>query len=154
MTKKEYIERYGQEAYNSYVESCKNYDKNHKEQKSASQKAWYKQNREHKIAYCKEWKKSNPDYMKDYYDFNLRGNPKRFCCEPLDKIENYELAAQDNFEGWDLHHKLEIKDGYINTRDDMKLMGIYYSRPACELIYLRHNDHARLHRHAEKLLSK
>ena len=27
-----------------------------------------------------------------------------YCCEPLENIENYDLAKADNFKGWHCHH--------------------------------------------------
>ena len=65
-------------------------------------------------------------------------------------IENYELAKADNFEGWDLHHRLELTlDGeYALSASDLIRMNMYYDRPYFELIYLRHREHAKLHGHA------
>ena len=67
-------------------------------------------------------------------------------CKEYQKIENYELAKADNFKGWHCHHKLEIHEDYQNTRDEMKMIGIYYNRPAEELIFLLKGEHTRIHR--------
>lgn len=33
----------------------------------------------------------------------------RYCKEDISNIENYELAKADNFEGWVIHHRDEIR---------------------------------------------
>lgn len=76
---------------------------------------------------------------------------KPFCVEENEKIENYDLAAKDNFKGWDLHHRLGTHTADGNKRDvfiskkELIAMNLYYYRPAKELIYLKHSDHIRLH---------
>ena len=32
---------------------------------------------------------------------------RRFCCEDISRIENYDLVKKDNFKGWQIHHRLE-----------------------------------------------
>lgn len=71
-------------------------------------------------------------------------------CKEYQKIENYELAKADNFKGWHCHHRLEIHEDYQNTRNEMKMMGIYYNRPAEELIFLPKGEHTRIHRNGMK----
>ena len=73
-----------------------------------------------------------------------------FCKNP-ENIENYEKALADNFKGWACHHRLEThnSDGerrlvYI-TRDELKALGMYYNRPAEELLFMRVEDHISLH---------
>ena len=70
---------------------------------------------------------------------------KSYCKEDIKLIENYNLAINDKENIWDCHHKLEIRDGYINTRSDLIKMNLYYNRPANELIFLKHNEHTSLH---------
>ena len=71
---------------------------------------------------------------------------KQFCKEP-EKIENYEKAKKDNFKGWECHHRLEThtSDGERRlvdiTSDELKALGMYYNRPASELIFLTTLDH-------------
>ena len=75
---------------------------------------------------------------------------KKFCKEP-EKIENYEKAKADNFKGWHCHHRLEThnSDGGRRlvdiTRDELKVLGMYYDRPASELIFLKISEHTSLH---------
>lgn len=72
---------------------------------------------------------------------------KRYCKEYW-KIENYEKAEKDNFEGWVIHHRLElVKTGGVvdATRQDLIDWGIYYDRPAGELIFLTNAEHVSLH---------
>jgi len=65
----------------------------------------------------------------------------RYCCEDPTAIENFEKAIS-NLKLWDCHHRLEDK-GY--TRKQLKAAGLYWKRPASELILLLHSDHTRLH---------
>ena len=66
-------------------------------------------------------------------------------------VTNYEKAKADNFEGWSIHHRLETHDenGFFRdkpvTIKELKEKGLYYNRPASELIWLRKSDHSLLH---------
>ena len=71
---------------------------------------------------------------------------RRYCYEP-ERIENYEQAIEDNNETWDCHHRLET---IMNCGlKELKAQGCYYHRPAHDLIFLRHEDHIRLHKTGE-----
>ncbi len=72
--------------------------------------------------------------------------PKRYCSEPIESIENYEQAVNDTNQMWHCHHRLEIQGQFRNSRELLKRCGMYWSRPASELIFLRHDEHCRLHR--------
>lgn len=72
---------------------------------------------------------------------------KQYCCEPLNLIENYELAINDKTQTWVIHHRLEItNNGHNLNMNELKRLGLYYNRPASELIFLTKSEHARLHR--------
>jgi len=82
----------------------------------------------------------------------------RFCKNP-ELIENYDRAKEDDFEGWDCHHRLEThfsdgtprpKNGQL-TRKELIALGMYYDRPADELILLKHSEHSSLHNHSRVL---
>ena len=72
---------------------------------------------------------------------------KQYCKEP-EKIENYEKAKADNFKGWECHHRLEThtSDGERRLVDishnELKALGMYYNRPAEELIFLTTREHS------------
>lgn len=71
----------------------------------------------------------------------------------LESVENFELAKLDNFVGWHCHHRLEthFSDGTHRpvearlTMSELVALGLYYDRPAEELIFMRAADHKRLH---------
>ena len=71
---------------------------------------------------------------------------KQYCKEP-EKIENYQKAKKDNFKGWHCHHRLEThtSDGIRRDIDishrDLIALGMYYNRPASELIFLPASEH-------------
>ena len=70
---------------------------------------------------------------------------KKFCCEDLSLIENYDLAISDTNQTWHCHHRLEIQDDTYITSDELKKQNLYYHRPACELILLTKSEHHILH---------
>ena len=64
-----------------------------------------------------------------------------FCKNP-ENIENYEKAADDDFVGWVCHHR----KGVDIPREKLLALGMYYNRPADELIFLKHSEHVSLHK--------
>ena len=68
-------------------------------------------------------------------------------CKDYENIENYEKAKADNFKGWECHHRLETHtpDGERRlvdiTHKELKALGMYYNRPASELIFLTSREH-------------
>ena len=79
----------------------------------------------------------------------MKHNFGRFCKD-YKNIENYQKAKADNFKGWDCHHRLEThnSDGERRQIDitvaELKALGMYYNRPANELIFLRKSEHTAL----------
>lgn len=71
-------------------------------------------------------------------------------CKDFENIENYQKAKADNFKGWDCHHRLETwtSDGERRAVDitaaELIALGMYYNRPASELIFLRKCEHTAL----------
>lgn len=63
-------------------------------------------------------------------------------------VENYELAKKDNFKGWICHHRLELtlNGEFANSAMDLVNKDMYYHRPYFELIWVRREEHSRLHR--------
>lgn len=78
---------------------------------------------------------------------------KRCCSEDISHIENYEQAKNDPRKySWVLHHRLEIGYGYEITEGEMIKMGLYYHRPACELIFMPYGEHSTLHNNFKIIL--
>ena len=84
-------------------------------------------------------------------------NIQAYCSEDISHIENYDKAMADTEHMWDCHHRNEIclanqsrLDKGITSRKQLKADGMYYNRPACELIFLRHDEHRRLHHTGNK----
>ena len=67
---------------------------------------------------------------------------KKFCCEDISLIENYNEAANSS-EKWQCHHKLEIT--LHKTSKELIEIGLYYNRPASELIFLTEKEHKSIH---------
>ena len=72
---------------------------------------------------------------------------QKYCKEDLSKIENYEQAVNDTTQVWDLHHRTEI--WWNCTKKDLIENECYYNRKACELIFLTHAEHTRIHNSGE-----
>ena len=70
---------------------------------------------------------------------------KRYCCEDISKIENYEEALNDNTQTWDVHHRAEILPCGRFSYKTLKKHGLYWNVPASHLIFLSHGEHMRLH---------
>lgn len=72
---------------------------------------------------------------------------KRYCAEPIERIENYDKAVADQTQVWHCHHIWETMLGY--SRQELIEMDEYYKIPACNLIFLTDIDHQRLHHKSE-----
>ena len=76
-------------------------------------------------------------------------------CKDYENIENYRKAKADNFKGWCCHHRLEThnSDGERRLVDitvaELQALGMYYNRPASELIFLPLGEHTSLHNEGE-----
>ena len=70
---------------------------------------------------------------------------KKYCCEDPSLIENYDKAISDTTQIWEIHHRGEVLPCGRFSRDDLKKFGLYYNRPASELIFLTSSEHQRLH---------
>lgn len=70
-----------------------------------------------------------------------------FCCENYSLIENYEEAVSSP-EKYVLHHRMEcIETGAVvnSSKQDLIDWGLYYNRPADELIFMKESEHKSLH---------
>jgi len=110
-------------------------------------RAWEK---EHRPNRWKERREYIKNYLKSYKQH------QRYCCESLENVENYEKAKADNFEGWHLHHRLEThtSDGEKRLVDismkELKALGMYYHRPANELLFIKDTEHIKIHNTGKK----
>ena len=81
-------------------------------------------------------------------------------CKNYQDIENYEAAKKDNFKEWCCHHRLEThtSDGKRREVDitvaELQALGMYYNRPASELIFMKHNEHSSLHKPSDDTKKK
>lgn len=132
--------------------------KAHKEARRRANTKYYEKTADKQRAYGREYGKKRRANMTE--DDRLRERINRLhsvCREPLELIINYDKAAADNFEGWNLHHLLETHR-YVNRartrwakRDEqvpkkvLVALGLYYNRPAKEFVFLRADEHTRIH---------
>lgn len=71
-----------------------------------------------------------------------KNQAKRYCCEDVSKIENFEKAnTSDEF--YEFHHRKEIE---LDVDKEWLIANdLYYNRPASELILLTKKEHRQLH---------
>lgn len=79
---------------------------------------------------------------------------KQYCCEEPTLIENYEKAIADTTQMWECHHRLEYVDGKITARKELIAKGLYYKRPASELIFLSPKAHGEIPHATEESIRK
>lgn len=65
----------------------------------------------------------------------------QFCREPFDRIEGFAEAFESE-ESYEIHHRFEEMSLSFK---DLIALGMYYRRPACELIFLKKSVHRSLH---------
>ena len=68
---------------------------------------------------------------------------RRYCKEDLSKIKNYDKAIADTTQVWHCHHMTET--WWNCSKQELIDNECYYNRKACELIFLTHAEHTRLH---------
>ena len=75
-------------------------------------------------------------------------NAKLFCSEDVSLIENYHEAIADKEKMWDVHHRRECDENgrTLFTGKQLIEMGLYFKRPAAELIFVTRSMHWKLHR--------
>ena len=75
-------------------------------------------------------------------------NAKQYCSEDVSLIENYHQAISDEERMWDIHHRRESDENgkTLFTKKQLKEMGLYFKRPASELIFVTRTMHWKLHR--------
>ena len=73
---------------------------------------------------------------------------KCYCSEDVALIENYREAISDQTRTWDIHHRRECdsEGRTLFTHKQLKEMGLYFKRPASELIFVTKSMHKKLHR--------
>lgn len=144
MTRNEWIKRYGEDSYKKKLErnlrSYHNRTNNHefREHNNLKAKSSYYDNLEARRTYYRERKRKEQRYR-----FVINGR--------IDLVENYELAKADDFKGWHIHHKDEIRTlpsgmTVIRTRQDLIDNNRYYNCPPNELIWLTIGEHTKIHK--------
>lgn len=134
MTKAEMIERYGLAWY--------------EEQKRKSAESH--RTKEY-TEYCRKFhaeRYKDPENRKHRTRQNILWEQSQFVMnKKLEQIENYELAKADDFKGWVIHHRIELHPdcSLRYSVESLIKLDLYYNRPPNELIWLKRNEHARMH---------
>ncbi len=63
-------------------------------------------------------------------------------CLDYKNIENYDKAIADKKNMWVVHHKFEEM---VLSSEDLIRMGLYFYRPAEELIFVTRSEHRKIH---------
>ena len=161
MTKAEQIERYGLEWYEEYKVRSNERSKARKKERYHNDPEFREymkvrnkarrqipeyceyENTQRRIRYNNE-----PEYRESKKASSKAWHKARYAeGGHIDLIENYELAVKDNFEGWVIHHRLELHpDCTVRfTKQSLIKLDLYYNRPPSELIWLREIEHKRMH---------
>ena len=72
-------------------------------------------------------------------------NANLFCCEDISLIENYDVAITDPHNTWECHHRAGVLPCGKYSREVLKKFGLYFNRPASELIFLTKAEHRCIH---------
>jgi hypothetical protein len=160
--------------YHAKIEQYKNHHKEnyykHQAERIAYTKKWREENRDRHNATVRKYRAEHPEVQrardkryreKHREEIRLHANNynRSKFCKNFQDIENYNLALADNFKGWDKHHRLETHNSNGErrlvdlTREELKALGMYYDRPAEELIFLRTSEHISLHREHDKKIN-
>ena len=72
----------------------------------------------------------------------------RYCSEDISLIENYHQAIADEERMWEIHHRRECdsEGRTLFTKKQLIDMGLYFKRPASELVFVTRSMHSKLHR--------
>lgn len=141
-----------------FKQKLKEYHKNHwelnKEKLSKQHKNYYENNKTFIKSIHKKYYDENKEKISKWqkeYDSVHRSSFAYVKADEKEQIENYEIALKDNFLGWVIHHRLETHDydGKIRENEifpnELKENGLYFNRPAKELIFLKRSEHRHLH---------
>ena len=81
---------------------------------------------------------------------------KRYCSEDISLIENYQAAISDQKRTWDIHHRRECdsEGRTLFTKKQLIEMGLYFKRPAVELIFVTRSMHSKMHREQRENVGK
>lgn len=174
MTKEEFIQKRGIEAWERHLEVSRLWTSKNKERHVQATRTCRKKKPEYykrksdmdNIKYAdlkSKWKKEHSIKLNAKYRPELKHNRatitgkfKKYCNDAICLIENYYIALQDNFKGWCIHHRLELHPDYSVrfTSVSLKKLNLYYNRPARELIFLRTEEHSSMHHLNRKRGSK
>lgn len=144
MKKEEFIKKYGIEKYQRRIELNREIHL----KKRLNDPEWEKTRSKKKYKKLKEKIEINPEIKTKLSVERVRFRQRSYVEDGrIDLIENYELAKADNFNGWEIHHKIELHpDGSVRfTSKSLKDIGLYYNRPATELIWLTAFEHNSIH---------
>lgn len=72
----------------------------------------------------------------------IGANVRKFCSEDISLIENYNEAVSSP-EHYICHHRLGIT--LNKSAEQLNELGLYYNRPASELIFLTISEHRTVH---------
>lgn len=144
MTKKEFIEKYGEEKYKKMIDYNRENHRKHRE----TDPNWEKERYKKKYKKVKAKNDANPELKIKLSVNRVRLKQQSYVENGrVDLIENYEKALADNFNSWEIHHKIELHpDGSVRyTSKSLKELDLYYNRPATELIWMTTFEHNSLH---------
>lgn len=89
------------------------------------------------------------------YQREFSNNWFKFCREPLENIEGWDKMLNDRSDQcWHLHHRDEIKEGIVVSREELISRGVYYNLTPDKLIFLTESEHMSMHNTGKTLSEK
>ena len=144
MKKADFIAKYGIEKYNENLKFNRENHRKHREENPNWEKERYKKKYEKRKRILAE----NNELRINFSKLRVKNKQKSYVENGrIDLIQNYELAKADNFNNWEIHHRLELHpDGSVRfTMKSLKELDLYYNRPPVELIWLTSFEHNSIH---------
>ena len=121
MTKAEYIERYGEDAYREYRRRCKAYYEANKSKILKKQKVYRKANKEKVTDYAKDYRERNKEKISEYHKANYEKN-KADIKAYREKNKERILAYQKVYRKVNKKNIAIKKKAYLNTKKGRAFM--------------------------------
>lgn len=146
------------QATQEYKESRRKFRIRHKKAIAEYNKEYYEKNKDTLANKYRPYRIRYWEIHKDEKNAiaRIRGREKIrafVIASEKEQVENYLSALADNFKGWQRHHRLETHNSDGERRlieispAELKALGMYYNRPAKELIWLTNSEHFNIHSH-------
>lgn len=147
--KSEYMKRY----YQEHKAERKRYAQTNKERIAEYQKIYSKEYRTKKAEEKRREKEAECARLGIEIDHRYKKLKHPFCSEPISNVEGFDEMMANPTVRYVIHHRRETHtleglplgyNCYISA-SMLKTQGLYYKRPASELVFMATDEHTKLH---------